>query len=413
MWLIPSQFCRSVPASVSLTRVCDRLSESLDSTLPCVVFVNGKPARRPLSWNGWKRRRYVQRLSGAATFTSSTERSGAAWIASRLVIRASRSAPPVSDVGRRIIDICGRRFVEWCRKHNPESCSSRMSTAISALDLASSCGISKPLATALRRACSARRKWARRNCGSGCSFLAWQTASSHQFTGRRQARSAEWDEPLLNGQAQKWETPEASKASNDASLMVSGDGRANANKLGWQVGQWASPTDQSKGGATSRSGERIGELLLGGQATNWPTAAVADSKGEDLPNKVGTPRLGDVAQKWGRGCPATAPAEGTCNSDGTLRHPPYFHQAEPTTPAGLNSLLAVWTRPSCPRLSPAFQWWLMGIPHPRLIFSGSEETPSSPCAPGGPSSTSGAVSWSQWEQRLDAALNSLCLIAEH
>jgi len=42
----------------------------------------------------------------------------------------------------------------------------------------------------------------------------------------------------------------------------------------------------------------------------------------------------------------------------------------------IGALLRVWTPPECPRLNPAFHWWLMGWPHPGTFF-GSAATESS------------------------------------
>jgi len=64
---------------------------------------------------------------------------------------------------------------------------------------------------------------------------------------------------------------------------------------------------------------------------------------------------------------------------------PSTHLTETTTELG--ELLQVWTRPECPRLNPAFQWWLMGWPSPIAIFSDS-----------------GAMEWLRWRRQLRLAL---------
>src|SRR5690606_13490451 len=116
---------------------------------------------------------------------------------------------------------------------------------------------------------------------------------------------------------------------------------------------WATPKSEERN--QQNSGDEY--AAVSHQATNWPTAASRDHKGKPkgTHRSDGKPHTDDQLDRAAESFPCSLP-------DG------------PTTDAGLNSLLAVWTRPSCPRLSPAMQWWLLGMPHPQAIFYGLEET---------------------------------------
>ena len=93
------------------------------------------------------------------------------------------------------------------------------------------------------------------------------------------------------------------------------------------------------GGQRSRSGNRKGELLLGGQAikaTNWPTATAGDAKSSGSRGK--------------RGDPGNKANEGTSLTDATARD----GRHDPTT--------CEHGGPCKPKLSPRFVEWLMGFP---------------------------------------------------
>jgi hypothetical protein len=71
---------------------------------------------------------------------------------------------------------------------------------------------------------------------------------------------------------QNWSTPRAEEKKQHNSAD-------NGMALSAQVTDWQTPSAGcAEAGATSRSGDRKGELLLGGQARQWPTPAKRDEK---------------------------------------------------------------------------------------------------------------------------------------
>lgn len=312
MWLNPppTPCSRSQPEpGCSAEASASPLSRSASETMLSAV-VSGKVVPRPRSWRGWKTRQAAARLFGTMRAASSADGTGAPELVAALTSSApatpANPSPPLADVlAQRMLATYGRQCVASLRDSNPASCFSRTSTATLALVCGKSFGIARGSATALRAACSRRRKLARRIFESGCSSSAWLTPSG--VTGNHPGAT-----DSLTGATKNWPTASASD---------------------WKVGE--------PPGRRPTSGKRLtGEIEL------WPTAS-AD---------------------------------------------PSFPQGGTTSDDGLSSLLAVWTRPSCPRLSPAFQWWLMGWPHPAIYF-GSAETASIQSVQPGLSSTCSLASW--------------------
>ena len=89
------------------------------------VTLSGTPTRRPLSWHGWKRRTWIQRLYGTISQPSTADRGVAAWISSLLVSPASRSAPPANDADSTMNDGYGPISLESSETWDPDSSSWR------------------------------------------------------------------------------------------------------------------------------------------------------------------------------------------------------------------------------------------------------------------------------------------------
>lgn len=296
---------------------------------------------------------------------------------------------------------------------------------------------------------------------------AWQTPDAAMAHSRKQRGSDQY-EMMLSGQSQTWPTAQT----NDSSTRNRTSGRSNPDSrhhdgetLGDAMVNWATPNVPTRGKESKESKESrgAGGIDLQTQGSNWATPDTSNSKGptgspatgrakgesSDLRNDTSNwPTAGasdgDKAPKYhARGNLSLPMASGiwptasardhkgkptqTHRSDGKLHTddqldraaqswtappcpPACSRPAEPTTDDGLILLLAVWTRPSCPRLSPAFQWWLMGWPHPRTFFA-SAATALCPSAPPGPSSTFGRASWNQWWSLNRQALYSLVSMA--
>jgi hypothetical protein len=190
----------------------------------------------------------------------------------------------------------------------------------------------------------------------------------------------------LNLQAKQWATARATDGSHGGPNQ---QGSKGDTMLPSEAANWATPNVPTRGAEKrySKAKRNAGGEDTQTQAANWPTASARDHKGAPAIGSRDrlTWQLDEAAQS--------------------------FPQAETTTDDGLNSLLAVWTAPACPRLSPAFQWWLMGWPHPQTFF-GLAATESTHSAQRGPSSTCSRASWMTWKHQIILTLCSMVLAAE-
>ena len=356
MWLYhPLKSLNSQPEPGCSASASSKDSAPSDSTAKLSVHVNGKLRQRPRSWRNWNTRKAAYRLFSTMRPAGLDDQPGEAcadwntWMRSRRVTHASRSAVRANVVEAAMLDTFGRRVVARLQDSNRPSCFSRTSMVTSVWGCGKSFGISNDSATALRQACSARMKSARRIFANGCSSSASWTTSN---------------------------------------------------------------TGCGKESKESRSRRGSAGIDVQTQAKNWPTAASRDYKGDyseqALTRQDGKSRENDAlpqtATRWGM------ELMDQCDECGEVITPnhrcPCFRPREMTTDDGHSLLLAIWNQPSCPRLSPAFQWWLMGWPHPQIYF-GSAATESSPSAPRGLSSTCSLASWNQWMTRLRSGLCSL------
>lgn len=445
MWLNPPPtLCSTLPPESGCSPPA---SSSPLNTSGCEgslwAVVSGTPVLRPRSWNGWKSRKAAARLFGTMRKPSSDDAAvdWNRWMSSAQGIPVSRFRPLASDLATAILGTCGPRCVESLRGFNRASCFSRTSMATSQWGCGKSFGIANDSAIALRRGCIARRKLARRIFASECSFSGWLTpagvAANHGPDGSECAE-----------QASLWASPQGAAA---GATSRSGE-RIEELLLGGQASRWARPTAHdvtARGAGQTTEANGAGNACLNRDATNWPSARAEDSEScgnhpeatDSLTGAVsarptpeanngskapklhagGNPSLNTASQTFAM--PLARPTAtnrdwkvgdlppecrvGTKALTAAAESFPSTLHTEPTTDAGLNLLLSVWTRPCSPRLSPAFQWWLMGWPHP-LIFFGWEETESARSRQPGRSSISRAASYSAWKaanlHRLDSLI---------
>lgn len=131
------------------------------------------------------------------------------------------------------------------------------------------------------------------------------------WAARKAARGSRGAGTPLGIAVKTWQTPQSAKAANDTALMVSGDGRAQPNLLGWAV-----------------------------SASAWPTPVARDHKGPGMEGQLGN--LGRLNPEWVEtlmGFPEGwtdvpympgRPARASRNTDGSLRARP--RRASPTAP---------------------------------------------------------------------------------
>jgi len=196
--------------------------------------------------------------------------------------------------------------------------------------------------------------------------------------------------------------------------------------LSTQAGHWATPNACERGPESKASKDTRGSggIDLQTQVQAWPTPTVGDSKqtaSSEASKKWPSPRAEDsescgnhpgatdslTGATRGLASPAARDEKGANGLAHLSRDRPHedqlanqavhsfahsAHQDATTTANGLDSLLKVWTRPSSPRLSPAFQWWLMRFPHPRAIYCGSA-----------------ATEWTHWLRQMRSCVRGIAL----
>ena len=379
---------------------------------------SGKPSPSSTWQRRWKRAAWFKRLCGRICEPSMADRGVESWIASLRATRASRSAPPANVVEKTILDTFGPTSVESLAKWNRQSCFSKTCPAILASASRKSPAIFKQWVTKLRRDSLLRRKSALATSGNGCSSSRWQTikASDGEKGGPNQR-----------------------------------DGKGNPY-LPMQAALWGTPADYSKGGGRSRSGKRIGELLLPGQAKMWATPRAEErSQHNSRDDYVALSRQAPLwptpnVPNGGRTVPEQQMQAGKSSSGRKVQkplartaeiwrspnardyHPPGKHQnGQPdqlTLPEQARNESACHcsrldpkkskhgreSLKSTRRLSPRFVGWLMGWPP---TDSGSWEMGSCPSKPPMPSFPSGQLceppneGWREWRSRMKTALMRL------
>lgn len=305
------------------------------------LTLSGKATQRPLSHRVWRTRPWIARLSGM-TFTPSQAQSLCeSWAdsvrsSSVVATHASRSVAPVNVVGNLIQGIYGRLLLDSLGKLNRMCVFSRTSRGIFLLDSTPSPETCKEWATELRRGSLRRRKLVQRTEGNGCLSSRFEAASS-------------------------WMTPLAG---------IPGSRRnGNGAVLNQQCQEWQTPT-RPIGGAKTRGGERSGELLLNGQAEQWPTPASRDFKG--------------------------APSEDAMTrKDGKRRDSLDAFAVNDFLPPAQQPVNGQKSSQPTPRLNPRFVEWLMGWPPGWTLTD---------CA-------LPETEWSRWQQLMRSSLCGLLCTA--
>lgn len=387
MWLnVPSTYSPSVPVAADSITASDWRFQLLARS----VWSSGKDSPSRNWYARWKKGGWTTRLFGAICEPSTATRGVESWIASLEATRARTSHSPASErAWTALADRFGVKSLASLGRSNRLLCFSRTCRATSLWDGTRSPQALKEWATALRRACLRRRKSARLTSGSGCSSSAWPTADANEGNGGRRARAGcsttgrmpDGSKVSVNLQASVdmlWPTARSEDSEScgnhpDATDSLTGatrlwttpdsDPRQSKNRnrnVGAEAELWQTPQD-AKGGGTGRSGDRIGEPLLDGQARMFNFSLPA---------------------------PPTS-------TDGATSSP-----SAPSSP-----------RPSTRRLNSIFVAWLQGWLVPVVTDSDFSETASCPSAPPGPSSTStpafAELGSPEWESAMRSELTAL------
>ena len=352
MWLYVPKTSRS--STSQRVRACSPQQLSLLAPRSeCVpepsAFVSGTHVLRPVSWQGWKARPYIQLLSGITSGHWIANRGAARWIFSVQAIRANRFPRPASSLDTAIRATFGPQCVTRLRELNPASCSWRTWKATLEREPAKYFGISSGLAIALRRDCSRRLKLARRTNASGCSFSAWQTPRVTTGAYTRDQGKAGNERASLIGEAESWPSPRAEDSQSCGNHPQATDSLQGA------ISTWATPTATAGNRGAYRKATKGGRLL--------------ERDIEIFPDTL---------------------------------------QESEAGPIGL--LLQKWTRPECPRLNPRFDAWLLGWPPGLTRFDWLEMESIHLSRPTrlSPSGVAFRKTWKKWRTETIEDLN--CLI---
>lgn len=376
MWVIPSTSSPCSAEAGCTTKQSAQPCQCSDSITTLWVTLNGKPQRRDCSWHAWKTRGYSQRLFGAMTspvwtpdlcgdsLTSSLPARHASHIRQRGSVAALKMSVATAEAE------CSTD-VTRCATH-PEQSDQKASSQkrdgnVSGQASSSTPDGTLPCPTQSASSMSVDPPWSgskmfRSGLQAGLfsdsekNYQTWVTSSKARSLSLRRTLERHMNVNAFSS----WLTPHG----------ATGDHGPDGSECAKQAKDWATPNANERGPELDKSHRpNAGGIDLQSMASNWPSPrSETDSKGAG---------------------PATTRACGKSREDQLAYAANAFPSSHPdamTTDDGLKSLLQIWTRPSNPRLNPAFQWWLMGWPLPASFYE------------------SAATAWSHYRQQLHFAI---------
>ena len=232
---------------------------------------NGKPMRRRSWQHACRRAPFLLRLSGltqglckahCSAITFAGERAAEDRERSSGESPASPTPSPAESLARLILATCGPRVVTTLRRLHPwSSCSSRTSQECLPLAGLNESSLTwKPWVSALRRACSRRRKLALRIVGSGCSSSPTPRA---KICGNHPGAT----DSLTGAVKMLWKTPHGF-ANTDAGGKTAGA----AGEMVKQAVLWQTPNTCERGAETKDSKAKrpkTGGIDLQTEAAEW------------------------------------------------------------------------------------------------------------------------------------------------
>jgi hypothetical protein len=359
---------------------------------------------RPESWRkALQKADWTTRLSGLTYEPSTANRGAASWIASLADSLASPTVSQESAKASTTSATSGLTSPDWYTNFHQAAVSSRTFQASLSSTGPTSDPTYKPWVTRLRKESLARREWARRIFASGS--LSWPTARAEdaEQTGSHRGRPDSlkaamraWQTPNASGykshqsgdatrtyamlpkQAENWQTPTARHADSPA------EENRKSPRIAHQAAKWQTPKTPG-GGNSSRSGDRIDELLLVGQAKHWRTPDAVQRGGPALvESRQGHQvNLQDQTLSWAT--PAARDYKDGGNPSPNVPTNGLLGRQAPRTPmAGQDTSNETLV------LNPRFVEALMGWPIGMTDFESSE------------------TAWSQWRQQMLGLLWMLC-----
>lgn len=289
MWLhVPFASFRSAPEPAGSISASDWRFPLLARS----AGLNGKPTP-PQSWyRAWRTKDWIKLLCGAICEPSTAQHGVERWIASWRAIPASRSLPPESAEAPKIHGISGPTLGESLPRQLALGCSSKTSVAICDSEHVKSSESFTGWATALRRACLQRRKWARRTNGSGCS--SWPTPMAGAETRTAQGGialfqlAAQWPTPCANDDNKSPQAHMAMKA------RMKGGARHTITSLQVLAQTWATPPTRDHKDGSCDLTRNPTNGLLGRQVLEMTWAGPDTSQS----TRVLNPRFVEALMGW-------------------------------------------------------------------------------------------------------------------
>lgn len=332
MWIyVPSQFCPCAPESADSISALEWRSQMLVPS----VLLRSKPMRQQSWQRAWNKTPWIKHLFGRI-YEPSMARLGVDWLiaslrdthASPLVLQENSSATKTPDTS-------GQMSFAWCEKSTRHSASSKMSPDIYDWDSNKSTMTFEAWVTALRQACSLRRKSVHLINGSDFSF--WPTARVSSANGPCQSEISKGDprrrlevsvitwatpntmdhlpprspaamEQMLGPNGQRagrtrpsnlreqilWPTPRAQKTSSENPetwQRRQQAGQVSTPPLAMAAAMWLTPraqeTEEKQETFLKRNGDRTGRCFgsLSAQVKSWPTVTTQDAKNNAGPSQ--------------------------------------------------------------------------------------------------------------------------------
>ena len=283
MWIIPKRISACMPEAADSTWDSSALTQTLSASLSW----NTKH-QPPRSWSTTLKRVYWMPLLCSRMPTPSRQNDFTDWWTGLLEDRrVNRSVSPESNSAQTMPETSGLSLSDWWNRFSQEAASSR--TSLQGNLFGTSTSKSSPdfdiWATKLRQAYSQRLRSARHTTGSeSSSSRDWMTPKADDFSGSRPTsnRPLEMSMSLGTQVVQNWPTPKATDDQSDRRSLEAKKRfmeRPNAStELAMKAAVWQTPANfQGKYRRQANQTER-NEMLLPGQAENWPTPQASDDQ---------------------------------------------------------------------------------------------------------------------------------------
>ena len=398
-WIyIPNESCPSVPASECSTSESKKDCDTSGSIAELWVSASGKVTQRPHSWRGWKTRPWSQRLFRTIS-TISMNGGEDALIGLWLDSHANRGPSQATKPEKTTNDGYGTTSCESSTSPKPPTSSSKtcQDSPVAKLngehwwtDQKSLFGETDLIpffdrwpkeGSMLSGAIYKQKKWVPAIVGNEC--LCWPTSQAGDF------RGGMGNQEMLPDAVKCRATPNVPNRGPETKESKANRPEAGGIDLQAQVMDWTTPqahdtNKRSKGQTSGTLNNGAGNACLATDAEDWGTPAARErthtprevDHGIQLANQVD-----DWATPAARDFKGAVTEEALIRKDGKSRMDTVDNQAThflpPAETENSGTESSKPTRTSRPRLNPAFDCWLMGMPwfwtHPEPInFAVSE-----------------------------------------